>query len=172
MKNKKFRPLWVFIFGILFLSSCRYQAGYPGEDDGRSISIRVENRSLAGQLGPILNRSVKDEILRIGVHHLVTETENAHSRVKITIQDYQKSAQAYNSNDSLLASGFELSVQAKVEISKTKYNHRSKVFTLFSRGHVMRLSSLEQPKDRQALADIARDLGSRIAQRLAYQTLN
>ncbi len=172
MKNKTSRLSWVYIVGILFLSSCRYQAGYPFEAEGKKVSISVENRSLAGQFGPILNRSVKDEILRIGVHDLVMGADNAHFRVKIIIEDYQKSAQAYNANDSLLASGFELSVQAKVEIYRKKYKQPLQVFTLFSRGHVMRFSSLDQPKDRQALADIAQDLGSRIARRLAYQKLN
>jgi len=172
MKNKIFRILWVCLLGFVFGSGCRYQPGYPQEGKGKTLSIRVENRSLATQLGPILNRTVKDELLRSGVHDVVHASEPAFFQVRIIIEDFHKIAQAYNASDSLLASGFELSLQAKVQVYRKQKQSLLQEFTVSGRGHVMRTSSLEQPKDRQALADIARDLGSRIAHRLSSQTFN
>ena len=172
MKNKSFRILWVCLLGFVFSSGCRYQPGYPIEGKGKTLSLRVENRSLATQLGPILNRTIKEELLRSGVHDVVHATEPAYFKVRIIIEDYRKTAQAYNASDSLLASGFELSLQAKVEVYRKQKHSLLQEFTVSARGHVMRNSPLEQPKDRQALADIARDLGSRIAHRLSSQTFN
>ena len=172
MKNKIFRILWVCLLSFVFTSGCRYQPGYPLEGKGKTLSLRVENRSLATQLGPILNRTVKEELLRSGVHDVVRATEPAYFQVRIIIDDYRKTAQAYNASDALLASGFELNLQATVEVFRKRRQAGAQVFTLSSRGHVMRTSSLDQPKDRQALADIARDLGSRIAHRLSSQSFN
>jgi hypothetical protein len=172
MKNKSFLILWVYLLGFVFGSGCRYQPGYPLEGKGKTLSLRVENRSLATQLGPILNRTVKEELLRSGVHDVVRATEPAYFQVRIIIDDYRKTAQAYNVSDALLASGFELNLQATVEVFRKRRQAGAQVFTLSSRGHVVRTSSLDQPKDRQALADIARDLGSRIAHRLSSQSFN
>ena len=172
MKNKSFLILLVCLLGFVFGSGCRYQPGYPLEGKGKTLSLRVENRSVATQLGPILNRTVKEELLRSGVHDVVRATEQAYFQVRIIIDDYRKTAQAYNASDALLASGFELNLQATVEVFRKRRQAGAQVFTLSSRGHVMRTSSLDQPKDRQALADIARDLGSRIAHRLSSQSFN
>jgi len=172
MKNKNALILLIWLLGVAFTSGCRYQSGYPLEGKGKTLSIRVANRSLATQIGPILNRTVKEELLRIGVHDVVHASDPAYFQVRINIEDYHKTAQAYSSSDSLLASGFKLNLQAKVEVSRKHKDNRPQVFTLSSRGYVMRTSSLEQPKDRQALADIARDLGSRIAHRLSSQSFN
>ena len=109
---------------------------------------------------------IKEEFARSGAYQVTNEPSNAQLLAKVIIENYDQTAQAYQSDDTLLASGFELRLQTRVEIRKKRKNAKSNSFVLESRGYAMRANSLEQPKDRQALNDIASDLGSRIVNRL------
>ena len=170
MSNKRFQAGFLGLLVFFSASSCRYQVGYPLENSGKSIFLNVENRSTAAQLGPVLNRMLQDELIKVGIHQVTRSPKHAQLMVKVIIEDYNRNAKAYDSADTLLASGFELGLQARVEVRKRKQKVKLGSFTLQSQGYAMRASTLEQPKDRQALNDIARSLGSRIVHRLANQT--
>ncbi len=164
MKNKIIG--WVCLLLALSLTSCRYQAGYPRDVSGKSVFLYVENRSLAAQFGPLLNRMIKEELLRAGVHRVADDDSNSNLTVRVVVQDYRRSPQAYDPSDTLLASGFELQLRTRVEIRSKKTEPAKESFVVESQGYVMRANSLNQPKDRQALSELARDLASRIVSRL------
>ena len=63
---------------LLFLLGCRYQTGFPLEK-GTSVAISVENKSTAPQLGPILNRKIKEELLKAGVHSISKNPQKSSS---------------------------------------------------------------------------------------------
>ena len=170
MSNKRFQAGFFVLLVFFSASSCRYQVGYPLQNSGKSIFLHVENRSTAAQFGPVLNRMLKEELAQVGIYQITRSSEQAQLVVKVIIEDYHRDAKAYHSDDTLLASGFELRLQARVAVRKRKQKVELGAFTLQSQGYVMRSSALEQPKDRQALNDIARSLGSRIVSRLANQT--
>ena len=113
---------------------------------------------------------LKEELAQVGIYQVTRSSKQAQLVVKVIIEDYHRDAKAYHSDDTLLASGFELRLQARVAVRKRKQKVELGAFTLQSQGYVMRSSALEQPKDRQALNDVARSLGSRIVSRLANQT--
>lgn len=170
MSNKRFQAGFFGLLVFFAYSSCRYQVGYPLENSGKRIFLNVENRSTAAQFGPILNRMLKEELAQVGVFQVTRSPKKSQLVVKVIIEDYYRDAKAFNSDDTLLASGFELRLQARVEVRKRKQNVELGSFTLQSQGYAMRASTLDQPKDRQALNEIARILGFRIVSRLANQT--
>ena len=170
MSNRGFQAGFLVLLVFFSAYSCRYQAGYPLENSGKSIFLHVENRSTSAQFGPILNRMIKEELAEIGIIQVTRSPKQSQLVVKVIIEDYHRDTKAYNSDDTLLASGFELRIQARVEVRRRKQKVELGAFTLQSHGYAMRANALEQPKDRQALNDIARNLGSRIVSRLANQT--
>jgi len=122
MINKRIAAVAFFLLFSVFASSCRYQVGYPLEHSGKRIFIEVENRSFASQLGSTLNRMIKEEFARSGAYQVTNEPSNAQLLAKVIIENYDRTAQAYQSDDTLLASGFELRLQTRVEIRKKRKN--------------------------------------------------
>ena len=171
MKSKSI-PFWLFFLLLIIFNGCseKYRIGYPIENSNKRLSIRVENRSMAGQIGPTLNRTVKDELAKMGILQVANHPNDAKFLVLIILEDYSQHAQAYNPDDTLLASGFELRIRSRFQVSNRNNGQSISSFTLSTRGFAMRSRSLEKPRDRQALMDMSRELGSRIARKLVYQS--
>ena len=171
MKNRFIRIIF-FTQVFLTLAGCteKYRLGYPGGISSKSLAIEVVNRSLAPQMGPSLNRAIKNELLKSGVYQIVNKPENAKMQVLVTLENYRQYAQAYNPEDTLLASGFELHIRARVEVKNRSNKINRKSFYLDTRAYALRSRSLEKPKDRQVILDMSRELGSRIASRLMEQS--
>ena len=108
-----------FFFAVFRLCKQLQVSGWvPIRTFGQRIFIEVENRSFASQLGSTLNRMIKEEFARSGAYQVTNEPSNAQLLAKVIIENYDRTAQAYQSDDTLLASGFELRLQTRVEIRK------------------------------------------------------
>lgn len=153
---------------FLFLLACRYQTGFPLEK-GTSVAISVENKSTAPQLGPILNRKIKEELLKAGVHSISKNPQKAQVRVRVCLENYSRIARAYQTNDTLLASAFELRLGVSVEVENKRKSSPISKFSLSPYSFAMRMNSLDHLSDRQALTQTASELAVNIVHRLSSE---
>ena len=153
------------VFLCLVLGSCRYALGPSGELPYDSIHVRVvRNDSLAPQAGPLLSRSLREEILREGRIRLVGNVGEADAVLTIRLIDYERLSEVYRSDDTALASGFRMSLFA---LASLKSPSGKKVFfedRLFRSGaSTLRNSLTESPVSRQPMMAASRALAREIA---------
>ena len=155
-----------FFLTSLLLAGCNYKVGHPTRLSGSNVFIEVKNLTMAPQIGPLLNRVISEELIKAGGVKVVINQRSADYSVTVNLLEYDKSANFFNSNDTVLASGFKLNMQANIEMRSWKNNRINSEFTVLSDSLTMRENSLSQPKDRQALMELIRSLGKKIAFRL------
>ena len=149
----------------LMHGSCRYVLGPRGELPYDSIQVRVvRNDSLAPQAGPLLSRSLREEIVREGRVRLMNDVTDADAVLTVRLVDYERLPEVYRSDDTALASGFRrgLFALASLESSSGK-----KVFfkdRLFRSGaSTLRENLNESPVSRQPMMAASRALARQIA---------
>jgi hypothetical protein len=80
------------------------------------------------------------------------------------LKNYKQSPEIFNPQDTLLAAGFNLSIEAQFSLT----NHRGKVLiediVLTDSASVLRNGSFSVPSGRQALLSLSESLGQQISQ--------
>ena len=155
-----------FFLSSFLLAGCNYKLGHPTKLSGSNVFVEVKNLTMAPQIGPLLNRVISEELTKAGGVKVAVNQGNADYSVIVNLVEYNKSANFFNPNDTILASGFRLNVQANIEMRSGKNDRINSEFSVLSDSMTMRENSLTQPKDRQALMELTRSLGKKIAFRL------
>lgn len=155
-----------FFLLALLSTGCKYKLGHPEKLEGKKVYLEVKNRTFAPQIGPLLNRVIREELTKTGELELVLRQSEAEYSVDVVLVDYQKSAEFFNPMDTLLASGFQLGIKAEVEMRSMKNKKNTAKFSVFSESRVVRESANQLPRDRQALMNLTRTLGEKIAFRV------
>ncbi|MDG1325368.1 MAG: LPS assembly lipoprotein LptE [Opitutales bacterium] len=160
----KIRPsLYFFLVIVFLLNGCRYKSNTFKIGNSRSIYVHaVRNESLAPQLGLFLSKNIRENIVQRG-HFVLTSDKSVSALIlKVSLDDYRKTPEVYNPNDTFVASGFNLKINAKCSL----INNRGKVLlddvVLTDNVSVLRRSSLTKPSDRQAVQSLAESLGRQI----------
>jgi hypothetical protein len=83
--------------------------------------------------------------------------------MSVTVNNYRQDPEIYNPEDTLLAAGFNLLIQAEISL----FNRKGEVFidkeVLYQNASVLRSSSISNPSDRQAIVSLSDSLGRDIA---------
>ena len=149
----------------LMHGSCRYVLGPSGELPYDSIQVWVvRNDSLAPQAGPLLSRSLREEIVREGRVRLMNNVTDADAVLTVRLVDYKRLPEVYRSDDTALASGFRMGLFALASLESSSGR---KVFfkdRLFRSGaSTLRGNLTEAPVSRQPMMAASRALAREIA---------
>ena len=165
----QFPTRWLLSISLIFLclmhGSCRYVLGPSGELPYDSIHVRVvRNDSLAPQAGPLLSRSLREEIVREGRVRLMNNVTDADAVLTVRLVDYERLPEVYRSDDTALASGFRMGLFALASLESSS---GKKVFfedRLFRSGaSTLRGNLTETPVSRQPMMAASRALAWEIA---------
>ncbi len=153
-----------FALSLLFVSSCRYKSNDSRFEDYRVIYIReVHNDSLAPQLGNFLNSKIREHIIRRGHFEITPDAKKSDLIMSVTLKNYKQNPEIYNPNDTLLAAGFNLLIQAEISIFNNKGEAIIDKEILHQNASVLRASSISNPSDRQAIISLSESLGRDIS---------
>jgi hypothetical protein len=158
------------------LSGCKsYQLGSPAELPFDSIYMQpVSNDSFAPQAQALLSAQLRDAFIRDGRTKLVTSAEAADAVLLVKLTEYDRSAAAFDSNDTEVASDFDLTLVAQVSLfdqNKGDYHFQERVLQESSNAYVSNpyanaaaanTQDLLQ-SEHQAMPRLTRDLARKIA---------
>ena len=152
------------IFSLLFVSGCRYKSNDSRFQDHRVIYIQaIHNQSLAPQLGHFLNSKVREHIIRRGHFVITSDVKECDLIMSVTVNNYRQDPEIYNPEDTLLAAGFNMLIQAEISL----FNRKGEVIidkeVLYQNASVLRSSSISNTSDRQAIVSLSDSLGRDIA---------
>ncbi len=152
-----------FIWSLVVLISqygCSYKLGNPANTD-HELFVIVRNDSFAPQFGPLVNRSVREILLRKGIYGISPNRKKADFDLVITITNYNDSPESFRSDDSLLGNGFGLTADARVQLS----DHGGTILyeaETSGRSSLFREDPTFEPNIEQALQALAEDLANQI----------
>ncbi|MGZ0655791.1 LPS assembly lipoprotein LptE [Coraliomargarita sp. W4R53] len=161
---------------IAFISGCKsYQFGNPAELPFQSIYIKpVSNNSFAPQAQALLSTQIRDAFIRDGRTKLVTSEEAADVVLLVNLTEYNRSAAARQSDDTVVAADFDLTLFAEVSLynqNKGDYLFQDRVLRETSNAYVNNpytTGSTNNTQDflqseYQAMSILTRDLARKIA---------
>lgn len=153
-----------FLILLLFVSGCRYKSNDLRFKHHRIIYIQeIYNQSLAPQLGHFLNSKVREHIIKRGHFGIASDVNECDLIMSVKVKNYRQDPEIYNPEDTLLAAGFNLRIQAEISL----FNRKGKVIVdkeiLYQNASVLRPSSRSNPSDRQAIVSLSDSLGRDIA---------
>ncbi len=145
-------------------SACRYALG-PGEElPFHTLHLRMaRNDSLAPQTGPLLTRALREEIIRQGRLRLVNSAEDADVVLTIRLTDYERTPEAFRSDDTALAAGFLMGLHAEATLQGTGGRTFFKDRSFRARASTLRETLTVSPASRQPLMAASRELARKIA---------
>ena len=159
--NRKLVLLSGLISFFLSFGGCSYKLGYPGTFDGYLYLI-VRNDSLAPQLGPLVEQQVRKNLVNSKNFTVTNSREKADFILEIILKSYDTSPESFRSDDTLLASGFGMSVLADVEISSND-NSQEYSETVKGSASVTRTQVSTLPLKDQAMQSLAEDLANQVS---------
>ncbi len=150
------------LFFLLLLCGCNYKSTELGS---KTVYIEVvRNQTLAPQLGAFVSNKIRAQIIRRGHFLIRSNMRECDYILQVTLNDYSKGTEIFKPNDTLLAAGFRMSVQASVSLRKRSGALILEDIVLTENASVLRDGSLTVPSDRQALLNISESLGQQISQ--------
>ncbi len=157
----------------LFASfGCRYVLG-PGEElPFDSVHVRVvRNDSLAPQTGPLLSRALREEILRQGRLRLANSANDADVVLTVCLTDYERTPEAFRSDDTTLAAGFRMGLHAEATLQAVAGNRTFfKDLSFWAHASTLRETLTASPFSRQPLMAASRELARKIAFSVSHST--
>ena len=161
---------------VAFISGCKsYQLGNPAELPFESIYVKpVNNDSFAPQAQALLSTQIRDAFIRDGRTKLVTSEEAADAVLLVSLTEYDRRAAAKQSNDTVLAADFDLTLIAEVSLfnpNKGDYFFQDRVIEETSNAYVNNpytATGVTQKQDflqseYQAMPRLTRNLARKIA---------
>ena len=152
-----------------------YKLGTPGDPPFDTVFIPpAENRSFAPQAQAALTSELRQRFIRGGRVRVVADKSEADAVLEVTLADYRRETGARDSEDTVLAEDFDVTLVARTSLYDTrngKYLYRdrrvedrSNVFTEnpFTPTGTPRTQGFLQ-SEYQAMPRIARDLARKIA---------
>ena len=159
-------PFYVTLAYIsLFLNGCNYKNNDSRLGDLRTIYVEVvQNNSLAPQIGPLLNNKIREHIIQRSHFRLSSEIKDSDLILRISLKNYKQSPEIFNPQDTLLAAGFNLSIEAQFSLTNHRGNVLIEDIVLTDSASVLRNGSFSVPSGRQALLSLSESLGQQISQ--------
>lgn len=152
----------LMLLAIFFnLFGCSYRLGTTNSSQG-TLHLVVRNDSLAPQLGSLVDQEIRKYLLRFGQYKIIKARKEADFFLKVTLKSYEKFPESYRAEDTLLASGFRMSIQADLELSS---KHGSVLLESTSNGSssVFREDISTLPRKKQAMQALASDLAYQVS---------
>jgi hypothetical protein len=160
----KFSCITLLLFYFL-LGGCRYALGPASEPSFDRLYIRiVHNDSFAPQVGPLLSRALREEIVREGWARLANSPEDSDAILTVRLVDFDQIPEAYRSDDTVLAASFQLRLFALAHLKSSPSGKSLLKETLFkSNASTVTPSLTETPVSRQPMMAASRSLARQIA---------
>ena len=157
---------WLKFFLVyLFFSGCKYKSSNPRFSGEKSIYIEVvQNDTLAPQIGPLLAHKLREHILRRGHFNITSSPNKGDFFIQVALKNYTKNSEIYNPQDTIIAAGFRLSINAEVSLLNRNGKLLMDKALVNEKVSVLRKDSLTKPLDRQALLSLSESLGKQISQ--------
>lgn len=154
-----------FFLAYLFFSGCKYKSSDPRFSGEKSIYIEVvQNDTLAPQIGPLLAHKLREHILRRGHFYITSNPNKGDLFIQVALKNYTKSSEIFNPQDTIIAAGFRLNINAEVSLSNRNGKLLMDKALVNEKVSVLRKDSLTKPLDRQALLSLSESLGKQISQ--------
>ena len=162
--NKFF--FWLKIsFVYILLLGCKYKSSNPKYSGEKSVYIEVvQNHTLAPQIGSLVGHKLREHILRRGHFNITSNPKKGDFFVQITLKSYTKNSEIFNPQDTIIASGFRLNINAAVTLTNRNGKLLIDQAEVNEKVSVLRKDSLTKPLDRQAILSLSESLGSQISQ--------
>ena len=147
------------------MTGCKYNIPESRSGNTKTIYIEaVKNFSLAPQIGPLVRHKLHEHILRRGHYEIVSNKTEGDYILKVSLKNYKKSSEIYNPQDTIIAAGFRLNINAIVTFSSRSGTILIDEAVVSENASVVRKNPLTKPMDRQALLSLSESLGSQISQ--------
>ena len=124
---------------------------------------------MAPILEPKVDRELRKKIIYNGTFTLVNQPDDADMFILVTISNYNDTSEAYRTNDSLLASGLNLGVNAQVQVRDLR-DDVFKEIQVRANSSVHRPDSNRLPEESSSLQALAEELASNIHLSLLNQS--
>ena len=167
--------LLLFVVLGLFSGCASYQLGAPAELPFKTIYIRpASNDSFAPQAQAIVSSQLRQQFIRDGRVHLVTNEDAADAVLTVNLAEYDRRGGARRSSDTVVASDFDISLSADVSLYNSgtgdylfesrKIAGRTKTYieNPYASDSALRTQAYQQ-SEYQAMPVLARDLARKIA---------
>jgi hypothetical protein len=162
--NKIFSTIFFFLLSLYFSFGCRYINQYNKNFNSKALFIEIaRNDSSAPQIGSFLSSNLRKEIIRSGKFQLTSTKNNADFILKIHLDRFGKSAEVYNPQDTLLASGFITEISAFVTLESKDGNLLISNELVKENSSVLRESTISSPLSRQPVYSLSIGLSKRIS---------
>ena len=115
--NRILVATFLTIFPIFAGVSCRYQNIHSAHTPQVLFIKIVRNDSMAPQLGAFLSTNLRTDVVRRGSYKLSSSPEDADIVLNVSLLNFTNSAEIYNPNDTLLASGTNLRISAEISLT-------------------------------------------------------
>ena len=162
--NKTFSTIFLFSFTLFFTLGCRYVNQHTNSFNSTTLFVEiVRNDSTAPQVGSFLSSNLRKEIIRSGKFQLTSTKNNADFVLKIYLENFGKSAEVYNPQDTLLASCFITDISAFVTLESKNGEILINKELVKENSSVLRESTISAPLSRQPMYSLSIGLSRRIS---------
>ena len=155
----------------LFSGCANYRLGSSAETPFKSIYIKpTTNHSFAPQAQPIVSAQIRETFIHDARVKLVASEEEADAVLLVDLTKYDRSAGARNSQDTVIANDFDITLTAEVSLyNQTKGDYLFKerpiqatthayIGNPYSEGEIISY----QQSERQAMTQLAREMARKI----------
>jgi len=154
------------------LSGCaNYKLGSSAEIPFKSIYIKpTTNHSYAPQAQPIVSAQIRETFIRDARVKLVASEDEADAVLYVDLTKYKRSAGARNSNDTVIANDFDITLTAEISLySNTRGDYLFQERGIHATTHAYignpytdsEIISYQQ-SERQAMTQLARDMARKV----------
>lgn len=162
--NKSFGTLFFFSLTLYISFGCRYENHQTKSLNSRILFVEItRNDSTAPQIGSLLSSNLRKEIIRTGTFELTSAKNKADFILKVSLDNFGKSVEIYNSQDTLLASGFTADISAYVTLESKNGDKLINKKLIKENSSVLRESTISSPLSRQPMKSLSIGLSKRIS---------
>ncbi len=178
--NTKFQNLLIYtrisltvtLLLSLFSACASYQLGSPAAIPFQSIYLQpVANHSFAPQAQAIVSAQLREHFIRDGRVTVVATEEEADAVLFVDLTEYNRSAAARNSNDTVIANNFDVRLKAHISLfdpSTGAYLFRDRSIDASTSAYIgnpyaANQTIAYQQSERQAMTQLARQISRQIS---------
>ena len=156
------------LFSLLFLSGCRYHAGYPIHHSNiKTVYVApAVKKALVAQMSGVLTQQIRNEILRNGNLHLA-DKNHADVLLETTITHYGRSIGTVEEYDTDKARTFALNAQIECSLKDVKTGHYYFKAKQISASISINANTAAQAIEYQKQPQLTRELAKKVAMLIA-----
>jgi hypothetical protein len=162
--NKTFFSIYFSLVTLCISFGCRYENHQAKTLNSKLLFVEiVRNDSTASHLGSLLSSNLRKEIIRTGTFELTSVKNKADFILKVSLDNFDKSVEVYNSQDALLASGFTADISAYVTFKSKNGDKLINKKLIKENSSVLRESTISSPLSRQPMKSLSIGLSKKIS---------